>query len=77
MQRPFGALARNFRLIRLKKFGGRWPAGSAGDGGARVVSAKCLMGFGGHVLRPVGISPPCFSFTRFIVERYLLKRTGI
>ena len=31
----------------------------------------------GHLLRPVGTSPPCFSFTRFIVEQCLLKKTSI
>ena len=35
----------------------------------RVVSAKCLMSLNGHLLRPGGTSPPCFSFTRFIVDR--------
>ena len=28
-------------------------------------------------LRPLGTSPPCFSFTRFIVEQCLLKKTSI
>ena len=31
----------------------------------------------GHLLRPGGTSPPCFSFTRFIVEQSLLKKTSI
>ena len=39
--------------------------------------AKCLMSFNGHLLRPRGTSPPCFSFTRFIVEQCLLKKTSI
>ena len=43
MQHPFEALTRNFRLIRLRKFRGQQPAGPAGDGETRVVSAKCLM----------------------------------
>ena len=43
MQHPFGALTRNFRLIRLRKFRGQQPAGPAGDGGTQAVSAKCLM----------------------------------
>ena len=58
MQLPFGALTRNFRLIRLRKFRGQRPAGPAGDGETRVVSAKCLLGLNGHRLIPVGISPP-------------------
>ena len=73
MQHPFGALTRNFRLIRLRKFRGQQPAGPAGDGETQVASAKCLMSLNGHLLRPVGTSPPCFSFTRFIVEQCLLK----
>ena len=53
------------------------PAGPAGDGETRVASAKCFMSLNGHILRPVGISSPCFSFTIFIVEQYLLKTTSI
>ena len=30
------------------------------------MSAKCLMSLSGHLLRPVGIGPPCFSFIRYI-----------
>ena len=75
MQHPFGALTRNFRLIRLRKFRGQQPAGPAGDGKTPVALAKCLMSLNGHLLRPVGTSPPCFSFTRFIVEQCLLKKT--
>ena len=48
-----------------------------GDGERRVVSAKCLMSLNGHLLRPGGTSPLCFSFTRFIVEQCLLKQTSI
>ena len=77
MHHPFGALTRNFRLIRLRKFRGQQPAGPAGDGKTPVASAKCLMSLNGHLLRPVGTSPPCFSFTRFIVEQCLLKKTSI
>ena len=54
MQHPFGALTRNFRLIRLRKFRGQQPAGPAGDGETPVASAKCLMSLIGHLLRPVG-----------------------
>ena len=77
MQHPFGALTRNFRLIRLRKFRGQQPAGPAGDGETQVVWAKCLMSLNGHLLRPGGTSPPCFSFTRFIVEQCLLKKTSL
>ena len=68
--------SKNFRLIRLRKFRGQWPTGPAGDDETRVVSAKCLMSLNGHLLRPMGISPPTFSFTRFIVEQCLLKKTS-
>ena len=77
MQHPFGALTRNFRLIRLRKFRGQQPAGPAGDGETQVVSAKCMMSLNGLLLRPRGTSSPCFSFTRFIVEQCLLKKTSI
>ena len=77
MQHLFGALTRNYRLIRLRKFRGQQPAGPAGDGKTREVLAKCLMSLNGHLLRPGGTSPPCFSFTRFIVEQCLLKKTSI
>ena len=68
---PIWALTQNFRLIRLRKFRGKQPAGPEGDGETRVVSAKCLMSLDSHLLRPRGTSPPCFSFTRFIVEQYV------
>ena len=58
-------------------FFNKQPAGPAGDGETPVASAKCLMSLIGHLLRPVGTSPPCFSFTRFIVEQCLLKKTSI
>ena len=77
MQHPFGALTWNFRLIRLRKFRGQQPTGPAGDGQTQVVSVKYLMSLNGHLLRPGGTSPPCFSFTRFIVEQCLLKKTSI
>ena len=32
------------------------------------------MSLNGHLLRLEGTSPPCFSFTRFIVEQCLLKK---
>ena len=51
MQHPFGALTRNFRLIRLRKFRGQQPAGPAGEGETWLVSPKCLMSLNGHLLR--------------------------
>ena len=77
MQHPFGALTRNFRFIRFRKFRGQQPAGPAGDGETRVVSARCLMSLNDYLLRPGGTSPPCFTFIRFIVEQCLLKKTSI
>ena len=62
------------RQINLRKFRGQQPAGPAGDGETRVVLAKCWTSWNGHLLRSGGTSPPCFSFTRFIVEQCLLKR---
>ena len=41
--------------------------GPAGDGEKQVVSARCLISLSGHLLRPVGIGPPCFSFIRYIL----------
>ena len=63
-----------FQINQIEKVRGQRPAGPAGDGETRVVSAKCLMSLNGHLLRPVGISPPCFSFTRLIMEHCLLKK---
>ena len=45
MQHPFGAFTRKFRL---RKFRGQRPAGPAGEGETRVVSAKCLMILNDH-----------------------------
>ena len=73
MQHLFGVLIRNFRLTRSRKFRGQQPVGPAGDGETQVVSAKCLMSLSGHLLRPVGTSPPCFSFTRLFVEQSIDK----
>ena len=72
---PIWSPTRNFRLIRLRKFRGQQPVGPAGEGETQVVSVKCLMSLNGHLLRPGGTSPPCFSFIRFIVEQSLLKKT--
>ena len=76
MQHAFGALTQYFRLIRLRNFRGQQPARPEGDGKTQVVSTKCLMSLNGHLLRPRGTSPPCFSFSRFIVEQCLLKKTS-
>ena len=32
---------------------------------------RCLMSLSGHLLRPVGIGPPCFSFIRYILVQCL------
>ena len=58
---------------KVQRTAARWTC--RGDGETRVVSAKCLMSLNGHLLRPGWTSPPCFSFTRFIVEQCLLKKT--
>ena len=62
MQHPFGALTWNFRLIRLRKFRGQQPAGPAGDGKTRVVSAKCWTSWNGHLLRPGGTQSSLLLF---------------
>ena len=41
--------------------------GPAGDGETQVVSTRCLMSLSGHLLKPVGICPPCFSIIRYIL----------
>ena len=68
---------RGLVTLRLRKFRGQQPAGPAGDGKTLVVSAKCWKSWNGHLSRPGGTSPPCFSFKRFIVEQCLLKKTNI
>ena len=46
---------------------GQQSAGPAGDGQIQVVSGRCLTSLSGHLLRPVGIGPPYFSFIRYNV----------
>ena len=65
------------QINQIEKVQRLQPAGPAGDGQTQVVSVKYLMSLNGHLLRPGGTSPPCFSFTRFIVEQSLLKKTSI
>ena len=55
------------QINQVEKFRGQQPVGPAGDGVTQVVSARCLMSLSGHLLRPVGIGPPCFSFIRYIL----------
>ena len=76
MQHPFGALTRNFRLIKLRKCRGRQPTRPAGEGETQVVSAKCLMSLSGNLLRPAGIGSLCLSFIRYTVVLCLLKETS-
>ena len=70
---PFWSPYSILHINQIGKFRVQRPTGPA-DGEKRVVSAKCLMNLNGHLLRPVGISPTCFSFIRFIVEQCLLKK---
>ena len=65
----------NFRLIEQRKFRGQQSARPARDGETQVGSAKCLMSLSCYLFRPVWIGPPCFSFTIFVVEKCLLKKT--
>ena len=64
---PIWSITKNFRLIRSRKIRGQQPVGTARDGETHVVSARYLMSLTGHLLRPVGIGPPCSSFIRYIV----------
>ena len=43
----------------------------------QVVSVKSLTNLNGHLLRPVEIGSPCFSFKRFIVVQCLLKKDQV
>ena len=49
------------QINQVERFRGQQPAGPAGDGEIQVVPARCLTS--GHLLRPVWIGDPCFSFT--------------
>ena len=56
-----------YQINQVRKFRGQQLVGPAEDGITQVVSARCLMSLSGHLLRPVGIGPPCFSFIRYIL----------
>ena len=64
---PFGALIVKLRFNKWRRYRGRQPAGPAGGGATLVVLEKCSMSCNGQLWRPGGISPLCFSSTRFIV----------
>ena len=53
------------QINQVGKFRGQQPVRPAGDGDRQVVWARCLMSLSGHLLRPIGIGPPCFSFIRY------------
>ena len=61
------------QIVKVQRTAARWTCRRWQN----TSSAKCLMSLNGHLLRPGGSSPPCFSFTRFIVEQCLLKKTSI
>ena len=61
------------RFNKWRKY--RGPAGPAGGGATLVVLEKCSMSCNGQLWRPGGISPLCFSSTRFIVGLCLLIKT--
>ena len=68
MQHSFGALNRNFRLTKFRKFRGWQPAGPAGDGETQTVWVKCcLMSLSGYLLRLVEIGPLCFVFLQLFL----------
>ena len=74
MQPPFGALFVKLRFNKWRRYRGRQPAGPAGGGATLAVLEKCSMSCNDQLQRPGGISPLCFSSTRFIVELCLLIR---
>ena len=76
MQSPFGALIVKLRINKWRRYRGRQPAGPAGGGATLVVLEKCSMSCNGQLWRPGGISPLCFSSTRFIVGLCLLIKTS-
>ena len=69
---PSGALIVKLRFNKWRRYRGRQPAGPAGGGATLVVLEKCLMSCNGQLWTPGGISPLCFSSTRFIVGLCLL-----
>ena len=76
MQPPFGALTVKLRFNKWRRYRGRQPAGPAGGGATLVVLEKCSMSCNGQLWRRGGISPLCFSSTRFIVGLCLLIKTS-
>ena len=76
MQHLFGAHIVKLRFNKWIRYRGRQPAGPAGGGATLVVLARCSMNCNGQLWRPRGISPLCFSSTRFIVGLCLKIRTS-
>ena len=76
MQPPFGALIVKLRFNKWRRYRGRQPAGPAGGGATLAVLEKCSISCNGQLWRPRGISPLCFSSTRFIVGLCLLIKTS-
>ena len=76
MKPPFGALIVKLRFNKWRRYRGRQPAGPAGGGTTLAVLEKCSMSCNGQLWRPGGISPLCFSSTRFIVGLCLLIKTS-
>ena len=76
MQHLFGAHIVKLRFNRWRMYRGRQPAGPTGGGATLVVLARCSMSCNGQLWRPRGISPLCFSSTRFIVGLCLLIKTS-
>ena len=76
MQHPFGGLIVKLRFSKWRRYRGRQPTGPAGGGATLVVLERCLMGCNGQLWMLGGISPLCFSSTRFIVGLCLLIKTS-
>ena len=61
------------QVEKVQRTAARW---TCSRGATLVVLAKCSMSCDGQLWRPGGISPLCFSFTRFIVGLCLLIKTS-
>ena len=76
MQHLFGAHIVKLRFNKCRRHRGRQPAGPAEGGATLVLLARCSMNWNGQLWRPRGISPLCFSSTRFIVGLCLIIKTS-
>ena len=64
------------QVEKVQRTAARWTCRRWRNTSSISESARCLMSLSGHLLRPVGIGPPCFSFIRYILVRCLWKKTS-